>query len=104
MGTETYPKKGVRLTSDEKLTTFATGTGSVASEYSQVRSKSKYPAGKSGAVSTSVSTAKNVAPFATGGGNKMVCCTYPKKLHSKFSSEQVKNSLIAPMSRSPKQA
>lgn len=103
---ETYPKSGApRMLGEQKSATFAKASGSVKSEYRQTGSKDRYPAkGHVGPTSRLSSHEKARAPFAKAGGNKMVTASYPAKTHANFGTEKAKNTLVAPMSRQPKQA
>lgn len=76
-----------------------------APEYQQVSSSDRYPnKSKDSGRGTHKSTHKNRNPWLNGGGMRQVSATYRKKIHSMFSSEKCRNTLISPTSRPPKKA
>jgi hypothetical protein len=105
MGTESYPKGSVSNAGEQKSAKFASANGKVASEINQVGSKTSYPAkGHTGPTSRHKSREQARAPFAKGGGSKLVSATYPGKGHGKLPSEMDDCCLQNPMSGKPKAA
>jgi len=100
---ETYPKKGKSMLGEQTSAKFA--PAKAAPEYQQVGSSDRYPAkGHKGPNTRRTSSERTRSPYLNGGGSKQVSATYPAKTHSQFGSEKVKNSLVSPTSRMPKEA